>query len=94
MEVIKITISKENNIIYIRSSQGKQIEITDTNKELKATEIIGFLNYSKETSYSLEPLTTALATDKNVLSIHMIFKEIIEKLNPVLEENADSVYPF
>lgn len=94
MEAIKITISKENNVIYIRSSQGKQIEINDTNKELKATEIIEFLNYSKEASYSLEPLNMDLTKDKNILSIHMIFEEIIEKLNPISSENIENVYPF
>lgn len=86
MEIVKITIEKDRNDIIIKSSEGQQITILDSNKELKATEIIEFLDYTKEKTYSIDNLRDELLKDKNIVSIHTIFKEIIEKLNPVNAE--------
>lgn len=89
MEMVKIVINKERNDIIITSSEGQKITITESNKELKATETIEFLNYTKDKSYHIEALSEELKKDKNIVSIYMIFKEIVEKLNPISSEDEE-----
>lgn len=87
METINIKIIKSSEDVIIQSSEGQQIQIFNSNKELKASDVIAFLRYSKEKKYTLEPLDEDLNNDKNVISIYEIFNEIIKKINPV-EDNG------
>lgn len=91
METVKITISKDRDNINITSSEGQSISISNANKELRATETIEFLNYDKDKTYFVEDLSTELQKDKNIVSIYTIFKEITDKLNPVLS-NSDDIF--
>lgn len=83
MATISITISKIGSDIIIKTTEGKQIKISDSNKELKATEVINLLNYAKDNVYVLEDLDSELLKDKSIVSVHTIFEEIVDKLNPV-----------
>lgn len=84
METINITISKVGSDIIIKTTEGKQIKISDSNKELKATEVIKLLNYDKDNVYKLEDLESELLKDKSIVSVYTIFEEIVDKLNPVI----------
>ena len=84
METINITISKVGSDIIIKTTEGKQIKISDSNKELKATEVIKLLNYDKDNVYKLEDLDSELLKDKSIVSVYTIFEEIVDKLNPVI----------
>lgn len=81
MAVVKITVAKLGNDIMITNSLGKEIKILDINKQIKATDIVTFLNYTKDITYELEDIEENLKEDKNVNYVHMIFCEIIEKIN-------------
>ncbi len=85
METVEITIGKDRDNIFIKSSEGQNITISNDNKELKATETIEFLNYTKNKNYVVIPLNEELQKDKNIVSIYMIFKEISDKLNPAFD---------
>ena len=85
MEQIEITIAKEGKDILISNTEGRQIKITQNNNELKASEVLEFLNYSENKSYKLKELEEELNNNKNIKYIYEIFKSIIEKLNPVEE---------
>jgi len=91
METVTITISKDRDNINIASSEGQSITISNTNKELKATETIAFLNYNKDKTYSIDELSPELQKDKNIVSIYTIFKEIVDKLNPI-PSNFDDIF--
>lgn len=91
METVKITISKDRDNINITSSEGQSISISNTNKELRATETIAFLNYDKDKTYFVEELSPELQKDKNIVSVHTIFKEITDKLNPI-PPNTDDIF--
>lgn len=56
MEQIEITIIKEGKDILITSTEGRQIKITQNNNELKASEILEFLNYAEHKKYKLNDL--------------------------------------
>lgn len=84
MATINITISKVGSDIIIKTTEGKQIKISDSNKELKATEVIKLLNYDKNNVYKLEDLDSELLKDKSIVSVYTIFEEIVDKLNPVI----------
>ncbi len=84
MATINITISKVGSDIIIKTTEGKQIKISDSNKELKATEVINLLNYDKNNVYKLEDLDSELLKDKSIVSVYTIFEEIVDKLNPVI----------
>lgn len=84
MVTINITISKVGSDIIIKTTEGKQIKISDSNKELKATEVIKLLNYDKNNVYKLEDLDSELLKDKSIVSVYTIFEEIVDKLNPVI----------
>lgn len=86
METVKISITKTEQYILIKSSEGQQIQIFETNKELKASEIISFLMYEKNKKYIVEPLADEIKNDKCVISVYEIFNEIVQKINPVEEE--------
>lgn len=85
MEQIEITIAKEGKDILISNTGGRQIKITQNNNELKASEVLEFLNYSENKRYKLKELEEELNNNKNIKYIYEIFKSIIEKLNPVEE---------
>lgn len=85
MEMVNIKISRNLQSILVKSSEGQQIEILDSNKELKASDVINFLNYSSNKKYILDTLEDGLKNDKNVISIYEIFKEIFDRINPVEE---------
>ncbi len=85
MEPIEITIAKEGKDILISNTEGRQIKITQNNNELKASEVLEFLNYSENKRYKLKELEEELNNNKNIKYIYEIFKSIIEKLNPVEE---------
>ena len=85
METVKISITKTEQYILIKSSEGQQIQIFET-KELKASEIISFLMYEKNKKYIVEPLADEIKNDKCVISVYEIFNEIVQKINPVEEE--------
>ena len=61
------------------------IEKSKTNKELKASETLRFLNYTDGKKYILNPLDEKLKNDKNIQYVYQIFYEIIDKLNPIEE---------
>ena len=83
MEQIEITIVKEGKDILISNSEGRQIKITSNNNELKASEVLEFLNYSEKKIYKLNELDEDLNSNKNIRFIYEIVKSIIEKINPV-----------
>ena len=85
MEQIKISIEKEGKDILIKSSEGRQIKIIQSNNELKASETKEFLNYTSNKRYILRELSEDLISDKNLKYVYEIFKEIIDKLNPIAE---------
>ena len=85
METVNISITRAEQYVLIKSSEGQQIKILDSNKVLKATEIINFLMYEKNKKYVVNQLTEEIKNDKNVLSIYEIFDEIVQKLNPIEE---------
>lgn len=88
MEQTEITIVKEGKDILIKSTEGRQIKITQNNNELKASETLEFLNYTENKKYKLHDLDEDLKEDKNLKYVYEIFKSIIEKLNPVDEQNS------
>lgn len=81
MAVIEIKVAKSGNDIMITNSLGKEIKILDINKQIKATDIATFLSYTKDITYELEDIEESLKEDKNVNYVHLIFSEIIEKIN-------------
>ena len=83
MELIEITIVKEGKDILITSTEGRQIRIAQNNNELKASEILEFLNYAENKTYKLNDLDEVSKENKNLGYVYEIFKSIIEKLNPV-----------
>lgn len=87
MEQIEITIIKEGKDILITSTEGRQIKITQNNNELKASEILEFLNYAENKRYKLNDLDEESKNDKNLGYVYEIFKSIIEKINPIDEIN-------
>ena len=87
MEQIEITIIKEGKDILITSTEGRQIKITQNNNELKASEILEFLNYAEHKKYKLNDLDEESKNDKNLGYVYEIFKSIIEKINPIDEVN-------
>ncbi len=83
MEPIEITIDKDGKDILITNTEGRQIKIYQNNNELKASEILEFLDYIENKKYKLNDLDESLKSDKNLVYIYEIFKEIIGKLNPI-----------
>ena len=87
-EDVVVDIVKEGKDILIKSTEGRQIKITQNNNELKASETLEFLNYTENKKYKLHDLGEDLKADKNLKYVYEIFKSIIEKLNPVDEQNS------
>ena len=85
MEQINIEITRENKDILIKNTEGGEIKILETNKELKASETLRFLNYTDGKKYIFNPLDEKLKNDKNIQYVYQIFYEIIDKLNPIEE---------
>ena len=85
MKPINIEVTRENKDILVKSTEGRQIKILENNKELKASETLQFLNYMEGKKYILKPLEQELKNDQNIQYVYQIFKEIIEKLNPIEE---------
>ena len=83
MEPIKITMTKEGKDIYIKNSNGGQIHILSTNNELKASDIIAFLDYKENVEYKVEALSETDRDDKNLKYVHELFCSIVDKINPV-----------
>lgn len=83
MELIEITITKEGKDILITNTKGGEIRITPSNNELKASETLEFLSYADNKTYKLNELDEAYAQDKNLKYVYEIFKSIIDKINPV-----------
>lgn len=86
MERINIEITKESGDILIKNDQGGEFRIPDSNKELRASETLNFLNYNENKYYVLKELDESVKNDKNIQYVYKIFEEIIEKINPEIEE--------
>ena len=60
MEPIEITIDKDGKDILITNTEGRQIKIYQNNNELKASEILEFLDYIENKKYKLNDLDESL----------------------------------
>lgn len=81
MAKVNISITKEGEDILVRNTEGREIKILNDIKELKATDVISFLNYSNENEYELLEIDEYLKDDKNVFCVYTIFEEIIGQIN-------------
>ena len=91
MKTVEIKICKQGRDILITNSEGKEITISETNKQLKATKVVEFLDYNKDVLYELKEIEDELKEDKNIEYVYIILGEIIEKLNQNETENLSDV---
>lgn len=89
-EVHLIVCLTEEGNVQIKENE-KILEIKSDIKEIKASEILEFLEYDEDKKYILDEISKELQENEFVQCIYEIFAEIVDKINNIDNEEENQV---